>query len=417
MQTAQAWWRLNKLGHEVVAIAANYGHEGTPINIDVHGEKTQVWPRGLAQSGNDILGAHATVSKADIVITLYDVWMFDPKVTVGFKWCLPEKAEVNLMDGTTRTIREIVDAQLPVVVAGWKDGEMVGSRIESYQKIPAKIAGEIIEITTGAGHRLEVTAENEIAVRDVSGELKWVSASCLIPGMMVYCTASIPTRRNKREQAELGTRCGVEIPADANQNGMGVSGGNDRCGRQCVDLEGDEAQSVHLAANNQRLHDQRELNVVAENKTRNASEQPRQAIESVAAWAEPCADIIHNIQHTSVGIQVLSDSGGDAAVYDYKESAGGISHLVHREADDIERDNIQRAICVRGSGDLVTSESFEPQSVRTVRSLGRPYETVYDIKTSTGNFIADGVLIHNCPWLPVDHDPCPPPITRALATA
>lgn len=86
MQTAQAWWRIQKLGHTVVAIAANYGHEGMPLNIESHGEKTQVWPRGLANSGNDIIGAHAIAAKADIVITLYDVWAFDPRVTIKFKW-------------------------------------------------------------------------------------------------------------------------------------------------------------------------------------------------------------------------------------------------------------------------------------------------------------------------------------------
>ncbi len=86
-QTAINWWRIQKLGHKIVAIAANYGHEGMPLDIVEHEETTQVWPRGFSQHGNDIIAAHAKASRADIVITLYDSWIFDPNTTAQFKWC------------------------------------------------------------------------------------------------------------------------------------------------------------------------------------------------------------------------------------------------------------------------------------------------------------------------------------------
>jgi len=85
-QTAQAWWRIQKLGHKIVAIAANYGHEGMPLNVEVNGEKAEVWPKGYSQHGNDILAMHAKAAKADIVITLYDSWIFDPRITAQFRW-------------------------------------------------------------------------------------------------------------------------------------------------------------------------------------------------------------------------------------------------------------------------------------------------------------------------------------------
>lgn len=85
-QTAQAWWRIQKLGHKIVAIAANYGHEGSPLSIEQNGETTQVLGRGYNPHGIDIIGAHAQASKADIVITLYDSWIFDPRMMQNLKW-------------------------------------------------------------------------------------------------------------------------------------------------------------------------------------------------------------------------------------------------------------------------------------------------------------------------------------------
>lgn len=44
-------------------------------------------PRGYSVHGNDILAQHAEYVKADIVITLYDSWVFSPSVTQQFRWC------------------------------------------------------------------------------------------------------------------------------------------------------------------------------------------------------------------------------------------------------------------------------------------------------------------------------------------
>ena len=73
------------MGHPVV-ISANYGLGGAPLNIENSGETTRVLPAGFTAHGNDIIGSHARFVKADIVITLYDSWVFDPQVTAGFRW-------------------------------------------------------------------------------------------------------------------------------------------------------------------------------------------------------------------------------------------------------------------------------------------------------------------------------------------
>jgi len=85
-QTDLFWWRIQKLGHKVT-LAANYGLAGATLNLEHDGELTKVLPFGYNSNGNDVLAFHAKYTKADIVITLYDAWVFDPKTMSQFRWC------------------------------------------------------------------------------------------------------------------------------------------------------------------------------------------------------------------------------------------------------------------------------------------------------------------------------------------
>ena len=85
-QTNLFWWRIQKMGYPVT-IGANYGLGGAPLNINNNGEATRVLPLGFTSHGNDIIGPYANYTKADIVITLYDAWVYDPSVTARFRWC------------------------------------------------------------------------------------------------------------------------------------------------------------------------------------------------------------------------------------------------------------------------------------------------------------------------------------------
>ena len=85
-QTQLFWWRIQKLGHKVI-LGANYGLAGSPLNVEENGETTRVYPNGYTPHGNDIIAQHAKATKADIVITLYDTWVFTPNVTSQFRWC------------------------------------------------------------------------------------------------------------------------------------------------------------------------------------------------------------------------------------------------------------------------------------------------------------------------------------------
>lgn len=86
-QTRIFWPRIQgDLGHEVV-IAANYGLGGAVLNVSERGQGTIVYPLGYEQHGNDVLAPYARHAKADIVITLYDAWVFRQDVTSQFRWC------------------------------------------------------------------------------------------------------------------------------------------------------------------------------------------------------------------------------------------------------------------------------------------------------------------------------------------
>lgn len=85
-QTKAFWHRLQAIGHKVT-LASNWGLHGAVLNVQDGGETTQVLPQGYGRYGTDILEAHAERYEADIVITLYDSWVFDPRAMAKVKWC------------------------------------------------------------------------------------------------------------------------------------------------------------------------------------------------------------------------------------------------------------------------------------------------------------------------------------------
>lgn len=72
--------RIKKLNHEL-AITAFYGHEGTPINWD----GIPVYGKGFHAYGQDIMAAHATNFRADILISLMDAWVVQTNLLQGYK--------------------------------------------------------------------------------------------------------------------------------------------------------------------------------------------------------------------------------------------------------------------------------------------------------------------------------------------
>lgn len=61
---------LNNLGHPM-AVACNYGLKGSKIEAD---NGVIFYPGGYDANSNDIVQAHADDFKADVIVSLYDVW-------------------------------------------------------------------------------------------------------------------------------------------------------------------------------------------------------------------------------------------------------------------------------------------------------------------------------------------------------
>lgn len=74
--------RLKALGHDVAMIAW-WGLEGGMLEWN----GMRVYPKGMHPYGSDIMGAHSQHFGADLLITLIDAWVLNPKeVPPGLRW-------------------------------------------------------------------------------------------------------------------------------------------------------------------------------------------------------------------------------------------------------------------------------------------------------------------------------------------
>lgn len=81
VQTRLCCARMRDAGHEV-AVSAFYGLEGSAI----HWDGIPIFPRAAHAYGQDILPAHARHWNADIVFSLIDAWVYDPRQWGQMRW-------------------------------------------------------------------------------------------------------------------------------------------------------------------------------------------------------------------------------------------------------------------------------------------------------------------------------------------
>lgn len=75
--------RIKALGHDVSMIAW-WGLEGSVLNWN----GMQVYPKGMHPYGSDVMGAHSQHFGADLLITLIDAWVLNPKdIPPGLRFC------------------------------------------------------------------------------------------------------------------------------------------------------------------------------------------------------------------------------------------------------------------------------------------------------------------------------------------
>lgn len=385
----------------------------------------RIYPKGMHPYGSDVMGAHSQHFGADLLITLIDAWVLNPTdIPPGLRWCVPANTLIDCADGTKRTIADIVENKLSVQVVGYDNGKPVAASIKDYQKIPSSQSGEIIVITSEDGRRLEVTSENGIAVQR-NGKLCWIEAGEVIPGDVVYSYSSrqhdagVYCAETSEAQSSHSNNC--QLSAVTNANGMGVCCGDNRWRGVHFDRQSNEEgnqtewRGVRLHHPDAERSDKQHQSTVADVVGSEIGYARELSPEIAAQWRNVTqARAISVLRDDRGGISVLQPASGNTAVHDCKKGASGNTDALYQSA---VRGQEQSAILAGRCGGLAANPIFEPQRVRSVQRIGRPYTFVYDLTTSTSNFVAGGILVHNCPWFPIDSEPVPPPVLNVVKEA
>lgn len=78
VQTKLVTPRLQAMGHDL-AIACNYGVEGNVLTWPGPVKEMALYPKGQAPHSVDVIGPHALHHNADLIMTHYDAWVYDPE--------------------------------------------------------------------------------------------------------------------------------------------------------------------------------------------------------------------------------------------------------------------------------------------------------------------------------------------------
>ena len=86
---------LTNLGYEI-AVACNYGLWGACIDSVISDKPVRFYPGGHERSSNDVVQSHAEDFKADLIVSLYDVWTlkFKKLATPWIPWTMVDHQPV-----------------------------------------------------------------------------------------------------------------------------------------------------------------------------------------------------------------------------------------------------------------------------------------------------------------------------------
>ena len=399
--------RLRALGHEV-AYFAFYGLDGGILKL---GDVT-VYPRAHTMWGQDIVNAHMQHFKGDLLISLLDVWVLDNygKIaeTGGWLWCVPGETELQMTTGTVTTIQDVVKKRQSDPIWGMDAGMLAPATVNGWHYVGIR---NVLEITTNTGRRLRMTPDSGVCVcRD--GTMSWVQASCIVPGDMVYCTTVY--HKQGGHDVETQGNC-YQLDAEAH-GGLLLSAGHesDRVGVRSRDHRwrgkyNDPAHTETLQANNV-LHfaaasDGAQLQPIVDGLAPRSDRLPPDSARQASLEDKLC--------RAGLGVQSLRIAATVAPVSAGEATACGAGDVIHHPSG---RRSIQRSLQCCGTGDLDRNPTVELEEVAAVRTQPLA-EPVYDLTTSTTNFFANGILIHNCPWTPIDQEPVPKRILQNLEGA
>jgi len=395
-----------------IAMFAWYGLQGG-IH-DVGG--LRCYPAGVDPYGNDIIEAHTKDFAANIVISLIDVWVLKDtaKKVAPALWCVTGETKVALANGTEVAIKDLYDSKpYGRRALGYVPDLKSTIQLSPIQDFHFMGHKPIVEIETESGRKLRTTAESGIYVWR-NGHSDYVPASCVSLEDMVYCVAGSHDFSGE-ENDKLGSQSHGEFSiSDGYQaDGVGVFGGNNRRGRD------DQYTRAHqkapnkgaqwgvlsdIAANSSDIQYESEANRVA---------QPANRIQVQRSGQEGMED---QLSGGSNRLSELFFIDATSALSNWQENPGRSTDRVRNDSGGTFGQRAQSVIWESGSGDLANTPRVKLEKIAAVRCTG-VLEPVYDLTTSTHNFFANGILIHNCPWTPIDHDPIPEAVSNALQDA
>jgi len=125
--------RLYKAGYEQ-ALCAFYGWAGAVTETEVEGAPLRIYPSAKDGYFNDIIEHHASSFRADVVISLQDVWILNDWGNKGFPWCpwLP----VDTHPVAPVIVKAIEGCHTPLVWVDWAKRELEGAGWMNTRKIP-----------------------------------------------------------------------------------------------------------------------------------------------------------------------------------------------------------------------------------------------------------------------------------------
>jgi len=124
---------LTEAGHEV-AIAAFYGFQGTIADMEVSGVPVRVYPIMKASYFNDGIEYHVKNFKADVVITLQDVWILQNWGKRSFNWCpwMP----IDTHPVTDMILDAMTSCHTALVYTHWAEDELNEHGYENNRYMP-----------------------------------------------------------------------------------------------------------------------------------------------------------------------------------------------------------------------------------------------------------------------------------------
>lgn len=374
-------------------IAGGVSEQEIGLEMPVDHIKVKCYPARSDPWGNDVIGDHASFFDADIVITLFDLWPLSADFGwQGARWCLPADQRI-LTDRGYIAIVDIVEGRLPVRVLAEQEGRPIWATIEAYQEIPIEVTGKVLCVELESGKKLEITSDNLVMTRN-----GWVAAGELQPNMEVRVvkeserTPETSTPSGWMHLREMSRRDIRKEYFQTDSSGFSLHCRVPGCRWVYFDdlqeIGQDEDWDINFILQQESGCSGLAISEDSRSKSDRSLFSPRRG------WSRGGGDLIGK---------------GSVAILDREEETSTSSYQISRIKANEQSGIIQCPLHGRAASDVSgdARAEFTFERCRSITVCKRQPSKVYDIKTSAGCFVAEGQLIHNCPWFPIDHEPIP----------